>query len=43
MVMLLRPMLCIIKNEYDRTNHNSVQTCCVSQQAVNVQTERMPA
>jgi len=32
----VRPMLCIIKNEDDTTNHSSMQTCCVSQQAINV-------
>ena len=36
----VRPMLCMIKNEGDTTSHNSMQTCGVSQQAIQVNAER---
>ena len=35
-----RPMLCMMKDEDDRTNQDSMQRCCVSQQAINVHTGR---
>jgi len=33
-------MLCMMKDKDDRTNQDSMQTCCVCQQAIDVHTGR---